>query len=105
MTANVPSIIIPVTKAVPYRKAECSLSLLPAPQLNRMTGKQPWIKPFTVITINCCTLKYAPKKAIAVSEYATRNRLTNVTINELRAFIIKDGKPKAKIRRIICFCK
>ena len=31
MTANVPSIIIPVTKAVPYRKAECSLSLLPAP--------------------------------------------------------------------------
>lgn len=58
----------------------------------------------TVITISCCTLKYAPKNAIAVSEYATRNRLTNVTINELRAFIMKDGKPRANIQAIILFC-
>ena len=31
LTVNVPSIIIPEAKAVPYRKAECSLSLFPAP--------------------------------------------------------------------------
>ena len=30
--------------------------------------------------------------------------LTNVTINELRAFIMKDGKPRANIRAIIHFC-
>ena len=41
-------------------------------------------------------LKICAEKAIAVSEYATRNRLTKVTINELRAFILKDGQAKGQ---------
>ena len=62
-------------------------------------GKQPCINPLIVIIINCCILKYAPKKAMLVSEYATKNRFTIVTVKAFRAFIIKEGSPK-----IIIFC-
>ena len=50
-------------------------------------------------------LKIRAEESDCRIEYATRNRLTNVTINELRAFIMKDGSPRAKMRPISRFCK
>ena len=67
-TAAVPSAIMAVTSAVPQQKALRRRARSPAPWLKLITGRTPWIRPFTVMTMSCCTLKYAPKKATAVSE-------------------------------------
>ena len=52
-----PRVISAAAPQRPQRKAERSRSGLPAPKLKLITGRVPWMRPFTVMTIMCWALK------------------------------------------------